>query len=112
MRKQVRVEGRSETLSDKVAHMAEADKENIAEVGGDKDVIRRLRHFQEIDFFSGSENRCVSVLLVRTMTELGMDGAEHLLRGWGNNGYRETVGIIELRIMKNGVFGRRGHRGG
>jgi len=40
------------------------------------------------------------------MAELGMKSVEHLLRGWGSMGYGETVAIVEIGIMENGVLGR------
>lgn len=79
MRKQVFVVGGIQPFAEEVAHVSQADEDQIAEVRGNDDVVRRLVLDVIPDILARRMGRRMPILLVRAMAKFGVHGGEDLL---------------------------------
>lgn len=96
-----------EAFTNKVAHVPKADEDEIADVGGEKDVVWRVVFDVGGDLGTGDMGRGESEPLVCAMAKLCVDGGEDLLRGGGAGRERETV-VVVVVVVEGGVLGRGG----
>ena len=69
----------AETLANEVAEMSQADDENVADVGGEDDVVRWVLFGDALVRRACAVLRGVAVVLVRAVPKLGVHGGEHLV---------------------------------
>ena len=93
------------SLAKEVAKMTEEDNEDITEISRQQDVVRRVSLWDTLHGMLGIVLRGVAVGIVGAVTELGVDGGEHLLRGWWILGVCEPVFVFVCKFVKDRVFG-------
>ena len=98
------VERRMETFSEKVADVAEHDEDEVADVGGEEDVVWWVGIDVAMDRVAWSVLRDHAIFFVGAVTELRVDSAEDLLGGRGPRWKGETVGIVILFLVENRVL--------
>ena len=76
--KNVAVESGIKTLSEEIADMTHADKEEIAQIGGDENVVRRILLNCLLKLGSGFMRRPVSIIFIYAETKLQMVSRDDL----------------------------------
>lgn len=92
-----------ETLSEKVAEVAENNEYEVADVCRDQNVVRRFFYLVFRDGFVRVVLRDATIALVGAMAELGVNGVENLFRGRGGARIREARAVV-VTLVKNGVL--------
>lgn len=92
----------TEALAHKVAHMAEDNEDEVADVGGEEDVVGRV--LDDMGGVGCPWGVCAgdAVLCVGTVAKLGMEGLEDLLRGGWVEGEGEGV-VLDFCGVEDGV---------
>ena len=104
------IEPRQKTLSEEVAQMAQADEDNIGEVGGQQDIVRRLLFLRQTYCDASGVRRGVPKALVRAMAELRVYSGEDLLGGGGDRRQGQPIRVVGLEFFQHCVLRRRGGR--
>jgi hypothetical protein len=89
------------TLSDEVTHMTKTDDHEVAYVGSEKNIVRRLFDCVLLEWFRIVMLRDATICLIRTVTKLCVNGSEVLGRGRCTGIHKTVVRII----LVDGVFG-------
>jgi hypothetical protein len=83
---EVTVESGIETLPEKVAYVTEAKEDEVAQVGGEKNVVRRILLVNLLELNPWFVCGFVSIVFVRAKTKLQMIGGGELFRGRRGDG--------------------------
>ncbi len=92
-----------ETFAKEVPNMANNDDEDIADVGGEEDVVGRLLLDDTFDRFSKRMTRSEPEGFISAVTKFRVDGGENLFGSGWNAGIGEAIfGLVSL--VKDSVF--------
>lgn len=100
-----------EAFSDKVADVTEADEDEVANVGREKNIVGGVMLNVCRDLGASNMSRGESIPAVGAVAKLCVDSGKDLFRGWRPGGEGETVGVVVI-LVKGGFVGRGGERGG
>jgi hypothetical protein len=87
--------------------VAENNEDEIADVGGEENVIRRVPFDVSRKLRARDVRRRVPIQLVCAMPKLRVHGGKDLLRGWRSHWQRESVCIVKLAVVlvEHGILG-------
>jgi hypothetical protein len=94
VRQEVGVSRGLESFTEEIPQMAEADKDHVADVGRQQDVIRRVLFFMVGNELARGVLRGEAVLLVRAMAKFRMDGTEDLFGSRGSVWVGKSVIVV------------------
>lgn len=93
-----------EPLAQEITKMAKGDDDDIADISRQQDIVRRVLFNDALDGVLRVVLRRIPIVLIRTMAKLGVHGRENLLGRGRALGIRETICVIALVLVQNGVF--------
>jgi hypothetical protein len=102
---EVTVELGMKALPKKVAYMTDANEEEVAQVGGEKNVVRRVLLVELFELGPCFMSGFVSIVFVRAKTKLQVIGGGELFRGGRGGGECEAVRIITGGVVDNVFLG-------
>jgi hypothetical protein len=88
----------TKAFAEKVSNMADADKNNIAEVSREQDVIRWLLLPVRLERSTGDMLRGMSKSFISAVAELDMASREHLGRVGGDDGHSQDI-VLAVAVI-------------
>ena len=107
---------RHKPFPNKITHMAQTNKKNIAHISRKQDIIGRIELRFAFECSIGRMSRDQSVLFISAMAELYVASRKDLLRGRRDAGVSEAICIVVVVVVvwivrRRGVRRRRCRRG-
>ena len=96
---------RTMPLAHKITNMAKVNKEEITYIGRKENMIRWVSIDMHWNLDTRSVLGCQPICLMLTMSKLGMNSCEHLLRGqWCCREGKAIHIVICIKLMQDGVL--------